>query len=283
MGRLVKLSRDVTIEAKRIIFLLHRISLEDVEDFRGTEGNTAILDEAETRLPEVETNLWKLVGSELRGEDPWFYLRAYTAGLQEYVEALSFYHHLRFGKLVTWQQVTSATNSKVNQPCQPKKVHVESKEEEDVEESKTEAEEGGKGGEEACEEKDVQGEDGCDSKVLVPRADYMLGVADLTGEVMRQAVNSAGAGNARMCFNLLNFLQEIHDGFVALPDSHREVPRKLGVLQSSLRKVENVCYNINVRGTEVPKHLLGTYMEPSGNRQPQVPREYDQREEADDY
>ena len=40
-------------------------------------------------------------------------------------------------------------------------------------------------------------------EVLVPRADYMLGVADLTGEVMRQAVNSAGAGNARMCFQLL--------------------------------------------------------------------------------
>ena len=56
---------------------------------------------------------------------------------------------------------------------------------------------------------------------------------------------------------------------MALPNSHREVPRKLGVLQTSLRKVENVCYNINVRGTEVPKHLLGTYMEFS--KQPAQP------------
>ena len=82
---------------------------------------------------------------------------------------------------------------------------------------------------------------------------------------MRQAINSAGAGNTKTCFRLLNFLQEIHDGFVALRrDSHREVSSKLRVLRQSLRKVENVCYNINVRGSEVPKHLLGTYLGISG-------------------
>merc|ERR1711894_378611 len=79
-----------------------------------------------------------------------------------------------------------------------------------------------------------------------------------------------GAGNTKTCFRLLNFLQKIHDGFVALRrDSHREVSSKLRVLRQSLRKVENVCYNINVRGTEVPKHLLGTYMEFS--KQPHQP------------
>ena len=183
--------------------MLFRINLEDVEDFRGTEQNVGILDEAEARLSEVESNLWKMIGSELRGEDPWFYLRAYTAGLQEYVEALSFYHHLRYGKLVTWQQVSRATNSAVGRKkTTPDVEQLKLEDEADV----TEATGGEKGEEEDC------------CEVLVPRADYMLGVADLTGEVMRQAVNSAGAGNARMCFNLLNFLQEIHDGFVALPN-----------------------------------------------------------------
>ena len=82
---------------------------------------------------------------------------------------------------------------------------------------------------------------------------------------MRQAINSAGSGNTQACFRLLAFLQEIHDGFVSLRrDSHREVPAKLRVLKASLRKVENVCYNINVRGTEVPKHLLGQYLGISG-------------------
>ena len=82
---------------------------------------------------------------------------------------------------------------------------------------------------------------------------------------MRQAINAAGAGNTKTCFRLLTFLQEIHDGFIALRrDSHREIPVKLRVLQASLKKVEHVCYNINVRGTEVPKHLLGTYLGVSG-------------------
>ena len=82
---------------------------------------------------------------------------------------------------------------------------------------------------------------------------------------MRQAINSAGAGNTKTCFRLLTFLQEIHDGFVSLRrDSHREIPSKLRVLRGSLRKVENVCYNINVRGSEVPKHLVGTYLGKTG-------------------
>ena len=75
---------------------------------------------------------------------------------------------------------------------------------------------------------------------------------------------------------------------MALPNSHREVPRKLGVLQSSLRKVENVCYNINVRGTEVPKHLLGTYMEFSKQQAPsqQLSADFESvnlHEEAEEY
>ena len=83
---------------------------------------------------------------------------------------------------------------------------------------------------------------------------------------MRQAINSAGAGNTKACFRLLTFLQEIHDGFVALRRdySHREISAKVRVLRGSLRKVENVCYNINVRGSEVPKHLVGTYLGKTG-------------------
>ena len=140
-----------------------RLKLDDVDDFRSTEANAAVLAEAEARLRDIGRDLWSLVGTELDGEDPWFYLRAYTAGLQEYVEALSFHHHLTHGGLVTWEHVSKATNS--------------------------------------------MDDDDNSSGVLVPRADYMLGVADLTGEVMRQAVNSAGFGNTKMCFQLLTFLQ----------------------------------------------------------------------------
>ena len=140
-----------------------RMKLDDVDDFRATESNAAVLAEAEARLKDVQANLWTLVATELEGEDPWFYLRAYTAGLQEYVEAVSFYHHLRHGGLVSWDEVS----------------------------------------------RDVVGA----SDVLVPRADYMLGIADLTGEVMCQSVNLARFSNTKMCFELLKFLQVGGDTF----------------------------------------------------------------------
>lgn len=50
--RIVKLSRDITIESKRIIFCLHRIRDE------ADPSREAILEEADTRLREVRGNLW---------------------------------------------------------------------------------------------------------------------------------------------------------------------------------------------------------------------------------
>ena len=69
---------------------------------------------------------------------------------------------------------------------------------------------------------------------------------------------------------------------MALPNGHREISRKLSTLQSSLRKVENVCYNINVRGTEVPKHMLGTYMEIGGSGS-KPPPDYQEGDMEEDY
>lgn len=37
---------------------------------------------------------------------------------------------------------------------------------------------------------------------------------------------------------------------------YKELNRKLHVLKESLAKMEYVCYNIKVRGSEVPKHML---------------------------
>ena len=58
--RIVKLSRDITIESKRIIFCLHRIRDE------ADPNREAILEEADTRLQEVRENLWRQVSYSLR-------------------------------------------------------------------------------------------------------------------------------------------------------------------------------------------------------------------------
>ena len=99
--------------------------------------------------------------------------------------------------------------------------------------------------------------------VTVPQTDYILGLADLTGELMRNAINSVAVGNTEACFTLLALLQQMNEGFakidkVLLP---RHVERKLEEFNRSLRKVEEACYAINVRGSELPKDHLGSVFE----------------------
>ena len=94
--------------------------------------------------------------------------------------------------------------------------------------------------------------------VTVPQSEYILGLADLTGELMRNAINSLGSGHMDVCFTLLDILQNMSDGFNRLP--RHEAPRDIGqnvyTLKQSCKKVENACYAISVRGSEIPKNHL---------------------------
>ncbi|PNI55173.1 TSNAX isoform 2, partial [Pan troglodytes] len=101
--RLVKLSRDVTVESKRTIFLLHRItssqylhhSAPDMED---------ILTESEIKLDGVRQKIFQ-VAQELSGEDMHQFHRAITTGLQEYVEAVSFQHFIKTRSLISMDEI----------------------------------------------------------------------------------------------------------------------------------------------------------------------------------
>lgn len=70
--RLVKLSRDITIESKRVIFLLHRVQDE--------ASKIKITAEAEGKLLSVINTSWNRVAKELAGQDPHHYMRAYSPG-----------------------------------------------------------------------------------------------------------------------------------------------------------------------------------------------------------
>lgn len=86
--RIVKLSRDITIESKRIIFLLHTID--------GRKNNKEkILEEAKQRLDKVIEINFRAVAMELINQDPYQYRSAYSAGLQEFIEAYTFMEYFR--------------------------------------------------------------------------------------------------------------------------------------------------------------------------------------------
>merc|ERR1711934_733306 len=94
--------------------------------------------------------------------------------------------------------------------------------------------------------------------IALPQSEFIMGLADLTGELMRNAINSLATGNTEVCFSLLALLQTVAEAFDKL--ERKEAPRDLGgkvrVLKQSMRKVEQACYSIQVRGSEIPKNHL---------------------------
>ena len=51
-------------------------------------------------------------------------------------------------------------------------------------------------------------------------------------------------------------MRMIHNAFSVFDNTSRELRMKTKVLRQSLQKVENACYALTVRGSEVPKHML---------------------------
>ncbi|XP_057375430.1 translin-associated protein X-like [Daphnia carinata] len=199
--RIVKLSRDITIESKRIIFLLHRVQDE--------ASKVKLTHEAEGKLQLVVNSSWNRLAKELVGQDTHHYLRGYSPGLQEFIEAISFLQFIRDGSLITLEEVQS------------KLSYAE------------------------------------DLKVPVPVYEYLLGIADLTGELMRLCINAVGRGETQLVFNTCLSLRKVHEALSSLNlGFQRELKRKLQVSRQSLQKVETACYTVQVRGSEIPKELL---------------------------
>ncbi|XP_036402960.1 translin-associated protein X [Megalops cyprinoides] len=214
--RLVKLSRDITIESKRTIFLLHRVtSVPDAEE---------VLAEADLKLDGVRLKI-RQIAEELRGEDLYQFHKAFTPGIQEYVEAVSFQHFIRHRSLISLEEINARL------------VFLK---------------------EDKAETKDPSEQQRM--KVLtfqVTPTDYLLGVADLTGELMRMCISSVGNGDIDTPFQLSQFLRQIYDGFSYIGNTGPyEVSKKLHTLKQSLGKVEDACYTLRVRGSEIPRHML---------------------------
>lgn len=248
--RLIKISRDITIESKRIIFLLHTLDKESKKN--------AVLGEAEKRLNNLITVLFKSIAQELDGEDSYHYLRAYRAGLQEFVEAITFYWFLQNNTLYNWNKLEESFNytidirkeTQIDQTEKTDETKTETDQTNQIEETDiTNASDQANQTEQPIEQKTIH--------TLMPPVEYILGIADLTGELMRKCINNLASGDISSCYQTCNFVRSMYKGFLGCVGiSGREVARKLYTLRQSLIKMENVCYTIKVRGSEIPKHML---------------------------
>ncbi|PGG96922.1 hypothetical protein AJ79_09401 [Helicocarpus griseus UAMH5409] len=97
--------------------------------------------------------------------------------------------------------------------------------------------------------------------ILVTEADYILGIFDLTGEMMRFAITNMSGGSEQDKGSgkdgILVDMRQLRAMFesINVPRGHslnRDFGKKLDVMQSSVEKVEKAAYGLLVRGSERP-------------------------------
>ncbi|KAI0004135.1 Translin [Russula compacta] len=85
----------------------------------------------------------------------------------------------------------------------------------------------------------------------LPLSDYVLGVCDLTGELMRLAISSISKPNGRMKASQISlFVRGCKADFETLTPYINELYKKQAVTTQSLRKVEEAAYAIVIRSSE---------------------------------
>lgn len=120
-----------------------------------------MLKEAEQRLEKLALTHFRDIGHELMNQDCWQYLRAFTNGVQEYLEAVTFHAYL-----------SNYNNEPILFP-----------EWNQLQKSLT-----------------YQTEEGTTFFTPITPNDYLLGLADLTGELLRKCISSVGLGRVQVCY-----------------------------------------------------------------------------------
>lgn len=130
-------------------------------------SSSNILADAFKRLNSLCKSSFESIAKELKDRDPYQFVRAYSCGLQEFVEAFSFYEYLSNDYIMDWehlQQKLSYTADCENYIC------------------------------------------------LINPIEYMLGLADLSGEIMRKCINALNNGDIERCLKACNFIQDLYSG-----------------------------------------------------------------------
>jgi len=166
--QIISLSNIVLHDSKRVIFSLHRDDVKKAKD----------------SLKEIEEVLIKL-------EKKFGYTRltqegSYKAGVEEYVEAKTFY------LVLSNKKIDQIKNIKLNHEA------------------------------------------------------YLGGVCDLTGELVRRAVNQAAAGNIEEVGKIKKIINDIMAELVEF-DMTGYLRTKYDQAKGSLRKIEQIDYEIKIR------------------------------------
>lgn len=251
--RITKASRDITASSKKIIFALQRIrTLNSPLPPAITKAITPHLDTISERFTSVVADLQSVNG--------WRYQRQITGGVQEWLEAQTFRHYLETQQLLTFE----AAREKLREIA--RRVEGASGKDGDVQDGNGEDDDATMGE----EVKEAQ----APLELELTYEDYILGLFDATGEMMRFAittiatsgalpVSSEDEGSGEKQAQSRTVVQDLQAVRMFL--SHlayqsdfpyvmeKDISGKMKVMLDSVEKVEKALYGLRVRGSERPK------------------------------
>ncbi|XP_038885503.1 translin-associated protein X isoform X2 [Benincasa hispida] len=204
--RVVKASRDITMNSKKVIFQVHRMSKQNKDE---------VLEKAEKDLGYVTTRHVSRLVKELQGTDFWKLRRAYSPGVQEYVEAATLCKFCKTGTLLSLDEINATLLPLSDPSLEPLQIN---------------------------------------------NLDYLLGLSDLTGELMRLAIGRISDGELEYAEMICRFVRDIYRELTLLVphmDDTSDMKMKMDTMLQSLMKIENACFSVHVRGSEYMP-LLGS-------------------------
>jgi translin len=82
----------------------------------------------------------------------------------------------------------------------------------------------------------------------VDNENYLMGLCDLTGELVRKAVNEVIKKNFEQAFEIKELVEEIYGEFLEFNLRNGELRKKSDQIKWNLRKLEDVVFELKIKG-----------------------------------
>ncbi|KAK4051296.1 hypothetical protein OIO90_004777 [Microbotryomycetes sp. JL221] len=219
--------REKIIKQSRDITALSKKAIFAAHRITNTDKEV-VVQEVESKMKDLKA-MFARVQPELEGENFWRYERSISPGIQEYLEAVIFYNYLINHKIMSLgESQDSLAGSQVPQT-------------------------GDQSPPAAAETRPL---------VNITVSDYLGGVADVTGEMMRLAIGSVGKSLQPVSSDgqehetefsidsIGRMVRSIKSEMDSLVPFLFWLEKKMSVMDASLSKIELASYNLKIRGAE---------------------------------
>jgi predicted translin family RNA/ssDNA-binding protein len=86
------------------------------------------------------------------------------------------------------------------------------------------------------------------ASLKIDNESYLMGLCDLTGELVRKAVNEVINKNFKKAVEIKNLVEEIYGEFLEFNLRNSELRRKSDQIKWNLKKLEDVVFELKIKG-----------------------------------